>query len=91
MLKGKHFDKINWTCLSGNTCDEAIELLLQHPARVDYESLSTNPNIFERDYISMSKTRTLILLEDFLMDVLEPRRIKKFLDLGGDMDDYLIN
>jgi len=50
-----------------------------------------NPNIFERDYIRMSEKRTMIILEDFLKNALHPRRIERFLELGGDMDDYLIN
>jgi hypothetical protein len=91
LLRDKNFDKIDWYRLSGNSCPEAIELLLQYPDKVVFEWLSTNPGIFERDYIKMSEMRTMIILEDFLKDVLHPRRIIKFLELGGDMDDYLIN
>ena len=68
-----------------------IELLVQHPDKVCMEWVSANPNVFERDYIRMSEKRTMIILEDFLKNVLHPRRIIRFLELGGDMDDYLIN
>ena len=91
-LKEKHFDKIHWENLSGNSCSEAIDLLLQYPDKVlHFEWLLSNPGIFERDYIKMSEMRTMIILEDFLKNVLHPRRIIKFLEQGGDMDDYLIN
>jgi hypothetical protein len=50
--------------------------------------LSKNPNIFERDYVKMAETRTRIILEELMKNALHPRRIVKFLELGGDMDDF---
>jgi len=91
-LKEKHFDKIDWGWMSTNPSDEAIDLLLQYPDKIaHFDWLLSNPGIFERDYIKMSEKRTMIILEDFLKNVLHPRRIIKFLEQGGDMDDYLIN
>ena len=56
--------------------------------KIIWSSLSLNPGIFERDYIQMSKMRTRIILEDLMKNALHPRRVQRFLDLGGDMDDF---
>jgi len=50
--------------------------------------LSRNPNIFERDYIKMSKMRTWIILEDLMKNALHPIRLTRFIELGGDYDDF---
>ena len=84
-----HKIKLSW--LSANTNPEAINLLREHPDKINYISLSSNPNIFKRDYIKMSEERTMTILEDLMKNTLHPRRIIHFLELGGDMDDYLIN
>jgi hypothetical protein len=77
--------------LSANESPEAIKILQENQENISWVAFSRNPGIFERDYIEMSKKRTMIILEDFLKNVLHPRRIIKFLEQGGDMDDYLIN
>jgi len=91
ILKEKHFDKIDWLRMSENPYPAAIDLLIQYPDKVCIEWMTRNPGIFERDYIEMSKMRTMILLEDLMKNTLHPRRISRFLELVGNMDDYLIN
>ena len=79
-------DKINWYNLSENP--NAIHLLEQNLDKIDWDWLSKNPNIFGRDYIKMSKKRTWIILEDLMKNALHPRRLIRFLELGGDFDDF---
>ena len=88
-LLEQNFDKIDWDRLSSNP--NAILLLEQNLDKLDKVSwarLSNNPNIFERDYMKMSKIRTWIILEDLMKNALHPRRIIRFLELGGDMDYF---
>ena len=85
-LLEQNVDKIDWEFLSLNP--NAIHLLKQNLDKIDWGFLSSNPNIFERDYIKMSKTRTWIILEDLMKNVLHPRRLVRFLELGGDSDDF---
>ena len=81
-------DKIdwNWEWLSGNP--NAIHILEQNVDKINYSGLSFNPNIFGRDYIKMSKIRTWIILEDLMKNALHPRRLVRFIKLGGDSDDF---
>ena len=86
-LLEQNLDKIDWYTLSSNP--NAIRLLEQNPDKMRLMTrLSYNPNIFERDYMKMSKIRTWIILEDLMKNALHPRRIIRFLELGGDMDDF---
>ena len=85
-LLEQNLDKIDWYWLSGNP--NAIHLLEQNFNKINWEFLSENPNIFERDYIKMSKMRTRIILEDLMKNALHPRRLIRFLELGGVYDDF---
>jgi hypothetical protein len=40
--------------------------------------------MFELDYIKMAELRTRIILEDLMKNALHPRRIIRFLELGGE-------
>ena len=79
-------DKIDWDCLSLNP--NAIHLLEQNLDKIRWYLLSRDPNIFDRDYIKMSEMRTRIILEDLMKNALHPRRLIRFLELGGDSDDF---
>ena len=86
-LLEQNLDKVCWYTLSSNP--NAIRLLEQNPDKMRLMTrLSYNPNIFERDYMKMSKIRTWIILEDLMKNALHPRRIIRFLELGGDMDYF---
>lgn len=89
-LLKEHFDDIdfNWEGFSANPSKDALDLLRQYPEKIHSHAFSRNPCIFERDYIQMSEKRTMIILEDFFKNVLHPRRIIRFLELGGDMDYF---
>ena len=79
-------DRICWRWLSLNP--NAIHLLEQNLDKIDWFYLSLNLNIFGRDYIKISKKRTWIILEDLMKNALHPRRLIRFLELGGDCDDF---
>ena len=78
--------KIDWRVLSCNP--NAIHILEQNLDKINWCHLSENPNIFGRDYIKMSKMRTWIILEDLMKNALHPKRLTRFLELGGDSDDF---
>jgi hypothetical protein len=50
--------------------------------------LSLNPNIFELDYIKMAETRIKIILEELMKNVWHTKRIIRYLELGGNLDDF---
>jgi hypothetical protein len=85
-LLEQNMDKVDWWTLSMNP--NAIHLLEQNMYKICWSGLSANPNIFERDYMKMAEMRTRIILEELMKSALHPRRIVKFLELGGDMDDF---
>ena len=85
-LLEQNLDKIDWVFLSIN--QNSMHLLKQNVGKIHWSWLSENPNIFGRDYIKMSKKRTWIILEDLMKNVLHPKRLIRFLELGGDSDDF---
>jgi hypothetical protein len=78
-------DKIIWDYLSLNL--NAIHLLEKNQDKIDWYYLSKNPNIFELDYIRMAEIRIKIILEELIKNVWHPKRIIRYLELGGNIDD----
>jgi hypothetical protein len=66
----------------------AINLLEKNIDKIDWYYLSQNPNIFELDNIEMSENRIKIILEELIKNVWHPKRIIKYLELGGNKDDF---
>jgi len=85
-LLEQNFDKFDWDILSINPNE--IHLLEKTPDKIHWDCLSRNLNIFEWDYIKMSKMKTWIILEDLMKNTLHPKRLIRFLELGGDSDDF---
>jgi hypothetical protein len=81
----KRPDKINWLGLSNNP--SAIHILQKNQTQIEWVQFSNNPSIFHYDYQRMAIERTRVLREELMMNVLHPRRIQKWLDLGADIDD----
>jgi hypothetical protein len=79
-------DKINWDMLSFNP--NAIHYLEQNLDKISWYNLSKNPNIFELDYIKMSENKIKIILEELMKNVWHPKRIIRYLELGGNLDDF---
>ena len=55
---------------------------------MNYDILKFKDGIFVRDYIYMSEIRTRIILEDLMKNALHPKRLIRFLELGGEIDDW---
>ena len=79
-------NKIEWDELSRNP--NAIHLLENNLDKINWTYLSENPSIFELDYIKMAESRTKIILEDLMKNVLHPSRLDRYIKLGGNIDDF---
>ena len=71
-------DKINWIALSRNSND--IHLLEQNIDKINWWALSVNPNLFELDYLAMSKEKNKIIKYELMTKALHPSRISKWLE-----------
>jgi len=60
----------------------AIHLLQANPDKINWNSLSGNPSIFELDYKTMKKQMVDIYFEELIMVALHPKRISAWLDAG---------
>ena len=65
----------------------AIDLFEKYTDKINWQYLSSNPNIFEFDYVKMAEQRILFILEDLMKNALHPLRIRRMLDLGMDIMD----
>jgi hypothetical protein len=79
-------NNINWGLLSRNP--NAIHLLEQNQDIINWNYLSKNPNIFEFNYIKMSENKIKIILEEIMKNVWHPKRIIRYLESGGNLDDF---
>jgi hypothetical protein len=86
-LLEKNLEKIDWFRLSGNP--NAIHLLEQNREKIDWVSLSENPSIFKKklDY-KFLKERMNIIREELIMKCMHPSRLERFIEMGGDIDDF---
>jgi hypothetical protein len=96
-LLEKNKDKINFNFISSNP--NAINILEQNLDKIDklYFWLSSNPAIFEIDYLKMAKMaseKTRIIFKELMKIVLHPMRIEKLLEMTGttefdEFDSYI--
>jgi ribosomal protein L24E len=71
-------DKINWTNLSINTSDSALELLQENPDKINWFTLSYNTNIKTAELIC--KFPDKIVWNNLLMVSLDPHNFMKECD-----------
>jgi hypothetical protein len=64
------------------------EIREEHQDILNWIILSGSSYISEIDYIKMSKIRTRIISEDLMKNALNPRRITRFIELGGNIDYF---
>jgi hypothetical protein len=95
----KNPEKIDWFWLSGNR--NAIHLLEKNLERIDWRNLaknqgniggfkfSSNPSIFKKvvnyEYLYQ---RMNIVREEMMMRCMHPSRLERFIEMGGDIDDF---
>jgi hypothetical protein len=80
-------DKIAWFSLPMNP--NAIELLENYKDHIQWSLLSYNPSIFKKniDYKFLDKKMAMIK-EELIMKCMHPKRLKKFLQMGGQIGDF---
>ena len=80
--------KIIWYCLSSNP--NAIHLLEKNPEKIKWRIFSTNPAIFDPvyDYHKMKERMRTTIAEELLQKAMHPSRLKRYLDMGGDLEDF---
>jgi hypothetical protein len=87
LLLEKNMDRISWEGVSGNP--SAISLRKRNMDKIDWSSLSENPNIFEKNInYSFLKERMDIVREELMMKCMHPLRLERWLEMGGDIDDF---
>ena len=80
-------DKIHWSALSKNP--NAISLLEQNQDKIDWYYLSENPSIFKKKInYRLLDERMSIIKEELIAASMHPIRLIRYLELGGDMDDF---
>jgi hypothetical protein len=86
-LLEKNPDKINWDHLSGNP--NAIHLLEKNPDIINWSFLSRNPSIFKKTIkYKYLYQRMNIIREELMMKCMHPRRLERWIEMGGDIDDF---
>ena len=87
-LLEKNQDKIDWFFLSKNP--SAIHLLEKNPEKIKWRIFSTNPAIFDPvyDYHKMKERMRTTIAEELLQKAMHPSRLKRYLDMGGDLEDF---
>jgi hypothetical protein len=64
-------------------------LLKDNQEKIDWWSISRNPSIFEKKInYTFLKHRMDIIREELIMKTMHPRRLDKWIDMGGEIDDF---
>jgi hypothetical protein len=86
-LLEKNPDKIIWGHLSGNP--NAMHILEENKNRIFWSVLSTNSSIFNKklNYEFLTE-RMNIIREELMMKCMHPRRLERWIEMGGDIDDF---
>lgn len=86
-ILSKNQDKINWKFLSIN--HNAMDLLKENQDKIDWEVFSNNPSIltYVLNY-NILKTNMDIIREELLLKVMHPRRLQRWINMGGNIDDF---
>jgi hypothetical protein len=86
----QNLDKVDWNYLSKNPNPKAIHLLEKNQDKIEWYSISTNPAIFEPvyDYHKMKERMRTTIAEELLQKAMHPSRLKRYLDMGGDLENF---
>ena len=66
----------------------AVHLLERNPDEINWSPLSGNPSIFTYDYKKIKEEREE-LNEEIIKSIYHPKFIKKFIEDGNNIEDYL--
>jgi hypothetical protein len=66
-----------------------IHLLEKNQEKIDWPCLSRNPSIFKNviNYKYLTE-RMNIIKEELIMNCMNPRRLSRWIEMGGDIDDF---
>ena len=86
-LLEKNLNKVRWDNLSSNP--NATHLLEQNQNKIDWVAFSRNPSIFKKiiNY-KFLKENMDVIREELLMKCMHPARLERWLEMGGDIDDF---
>jgi hypothetical protein len=63
--------------------------LEQNQDKIDWYWLSYNPSIFKEGYnYNFLKERTDVIKQELIMNAMHPRRLQRWIDNGGNIDDF---
>ena len=80
-------DKINWLNSSRNP--DATHLFENNEEKNFWTRLSRNPSIFKKTLnYGIIKERLDIFREELMMKCMHPNRLERWIELGGDIDDF---
>lgn len=65
---------------------EPIPLLKENIDIIDWKNISRDPNIFELDYVEMSKERTEIFFQELMIKTWIGSRLCQCININGEMD-----
>jgi glucan-binding YG repeat protein len=80
-------NKIHWSYLSMNS--NAMTLLEQNKDKIDWYYFSGNPSIYEKkiNYAYLKK-KIDIIREELIATSMHPKKLLRYIDMGGDIDDF---
>jgi Leu/Phe-tRNA-protein transferase len=83
----KNPENIVWENLSVNP--NALHLLEKNQEKICWIYLSSNPSIFKRTInCKLFHERMNIIREELIMKCMHPRRLERWIELCGDIDDF---
>jgi prefoldin subunit 5 len=86
-LLEKNPERIQWRELSRNP--NAINLLKKNEEKINWEWLSRNPSIFKKSInYKYLYQRMNVIREELMMRCMHPKRLERFLEMGGEIDDF---
>jgi hypothetical protein len=67
----------------------AMQLLEKNPDRIYWDWLSLNPSIFKKEINYKYLTERMnVIREELMMKCMHPSRLERFLEMGGEIDDF---
>jgi hypothetical protein len=80
-------EKLFWGFLSSNP--KAIRLLEKNQGKIYWDWLSYNPSIFKKTInYKFLTARMNIIREELMMKCMHPKRLERWLEMGGEIDDF---
>jgi hypothetical protein len=76
-------EKIDWGYLSENP--NAIHLLEKNPKKIDWRYLSIFTKKINYEYLYQ---RMNVIREEMMMKCMHPSRLERWIEMGGDVDDF---